>query len=728
MARKRRPSSITRIMIVTLVAIFILVTDVFCVSVEKKHLNSQTDLSPYVDNANTVVETTKALRGNIYDHNGNIIAQDVRAYNIVCILDKNRPSVGKEVTYVKDKEHTAEVLSRILMIDYDKVLSLLNQDVYQTELGNAGRNISKSFKDEIESENLPGIEFTDSIERIYPNHTFASNLIGYAIADETGSTVGQMGLELYLDSYLSGQDGKKTYQVDKNGYVLPGMKEDVISTINGDDVYLTIDSGIQQALETAFQQTAEQFQATSIWGGAMEIKTGKVIAWGQYPSFDPNNLENITNYNNIGSQSAYEPGSTMKTFDWAAAINEGKYNGDDLADGNEFCWTSDANNNPSKTDEEHSMGACIYNALGKKWGTVTLDDGLVWSLNTVAATIETQYITPEIYREYLDRFGFFKKVDTDGLPESAGTVQFTWPADKLSLSYGQGSTVTMLQMFQAYSAIFGDGTMVKPYFVESIRDPYDSSNVIYQAETTVTGNPITEDTAGKIQSVLYKVVNSESGSARFYQIPECKLIGKTGTAEVAGDDGKYEEGRNIASVMLAMPADDPQVLVYYAFDAPYTNAMATQTEAQKAFLRKIAQTYGFAQDSTVTAETTETAGNTELVESEMPSLLNHTVDYAQSALSGTNTNVIVLGNGHNVIDQYPKSGSTVETGDRIFLLTDASSFEMPDMIGWTRRDVAALWTVSGFGFELSGEGVVKSQSVPAGTTVTKGTEIKVEFG
>ena len=112
----------------------------------------------------------------------------------------------------------------------------------------------------------------------------------------------------------------------------------------------------------------------------------------------------------------------------------------------------------------------------------------------------------------------------------------------------------------------------------------------------------------------------------------------------------------------------------------------------------------------------------------MPSLLNHTVDFAQSALSGTNTNVIVLGNGHNVIDQYPKSGSTVETGDRIFLLTDASSFEMPDMTGWTRRDVAALWTVSGFGFELSGEGVVKSQSVPAGTTVTKGTEIKVEFG
>ena len=144
-------------------------------------------------------------------------------------------------------------------------------------------------------------------------------------------------------------------------------------------------------------------------------------------------------------------------------------------------------------------------------------------------------------------------------------------------------------------------------------------------------------------------------------------------------------------------------------------------------MRKIAQTYGFADTVTnVTSDTAETSQ--ELVTSSMPSLLNHTVDYATAQLNGTNTNVIVLGNGHNVIDQYPKTDTTISTGDRVFLLTDASSFEMPDLTGWTRKDVAALWTVTGFGFELSGEGVVKSQSVPAGTTVTKGTEIQVEFG
>ena len=727
--KQRKPKTVTNIMLVTLVIIMLLVTDVFYVAVMKVHFNSQTDLSPYVDNSNTIVEYTKAMRGNLYDRNGNVIAQDARTYNIVCILDPTRQSIDGQITYVKDKEATASALSKILLIDYDKVLGLLNQDVYQTELGNAGRNLSKNTKDEIEALNLPGIEFTDSIQRLYPNHTFASNLIGYAIADETGSTVGQMGLELYLESYLKGKDGKRVYQVDKNGYVLPGMKEENVSAVNGNDVYLTLDAGIQQALETAFRQTTEKFNATSVWGGVMEIDTGKVIAWGQSPGFDPNSLENITNYNNIGSQSAFEPGSTMKTFDWAAAINEGKYDGSALADGNEFCWTTDAQNNPSKTTKENSVGACIYNANQKQWGSVTLDDGLVYSLNTVAATIETQYITPAIYEKYLEDFGFFSRVDTDGLPESEGYKQFTWAADKLSLSYGQGSTVTMLQMMQAYSAIFSDGTMVKPYFVESIRDPYDSSNVIYQAERQVSGNPITEETASHVQSILYDVVNRDDGMARFYKIPECELIGKTGTAEVAGDDGKYQAGRNIASVMLAMPADDPQILVYYAFDADYTVEMATYTEPQKLLLRKIAQEYGFSKDNTdVSVATTDDSEDIELVETTMPSLLNHTIEYAQKCLDGSNTQLYVLGSGRNVIDQYPKSGDTLTSKDRVFLVTDANSFEMMDLSGWTRKDVAALWSVTGFGFELSGEGVVISQSVPAGTTVTKGTVIQVVFG
>jgi penicillin-binding protein 2B len=727
--RKRKNYAVRNIIIVTLVLMVVISSNVFLVSVGQLHFLSGTDLSVYADNQNVVTETEQALRGEILDRNGNVIAQDNKTYNIVCILDSSRPSVGDDVAYVKDKEHTAEVLSSILKMDKQKILDYLSQDKYQTELGLGGRNLSKSVKDEIEATDLTGIEFTDSIQRVYPNNVFASNLIGYAQSDENGDTVGKMGLELYLDSYLKGTDGYRTYQVDKDGYVLPGMKEETVSAVNGNNVYLTLDSGIQSALEQSFQITEETFNADRAWGGAMEISTGKVIAWGQTPSYNPNTLEDIEDYTNIGAQTPYEPGSTLKTFTWAAAINEGVYDGNATADGNEFCFTSDSNNDPVQTYSTDNYG-CIYNARKKQYGEIDLDHGLIYSLNTVAATIQTQYITPEIHLEYLKKFGFFSNVNTDGLPESSGLLNFTWPADKLSLSYGQGSTVTMLQLFQAYSAIFSDGTMVKPYFVDKIVDSYDSSNVVYQAETQVVGNPITADTAKQVQSIMYRVVNDEDGSARYYQIPECKIIAKTGTTQVAdssSDGNAYEtSNKTIVSLMAALPADNPQVLVYYAFEADYNPNAHAETEAITSFLRKVAQTYGFS-DSNTSSSDEQTTQETVTV-STMPDLLNHTVDYASNKLSSTGCETIVLGDGNTVIDQFPKTDSSVVSGQRVFLLTDTNSFTMPDMTGWTRKDVSSLWAVTGYAFELSGEGTVTSQSISPGTVVTKGTTIQVEFG
>lgn len=731
MRSRRRNSNraVRRIFIVTLAVIILISSNVFIVAVGKLHLRSGTDLSAYAESSNVVTETDQALRGTIYDRNGNVIAEDVRTYNIVCILSSSRLTGTGDAAYVKDKDTTADKLSAVLGIDRQKIYDYLNQDVYQTELGTGGRGLTETIKDEIDDLNLPGIEFTDSVTRSYPNGQFASNLIGYAQTDDSGSTVGKMGLELYLDSYLTGQNGSKTYQVDKDGYVLPGMKETSVSAVNGDDVYLTIDSGIQQSLEDSFKLSASQFDLTSAWGGAMEISTGKVLAWGQTPSFDPNNLSSITSYTNTGTQIPYEAGSTMKTFTWAAAMNEGLYDGTQTTNGNEYCFSGDSNNNPVRSSESDSYG-CIYNARHRQHGTVTLDTGLIESLNTVAATIENEVITPEKYLEYLKSFGFFQSVDTDGLPEETGTLNYTWPADKVSLSYGQGSTVTMLQMFQAYSAIFGDGSMKKPYFVDSIRDPYDSSNVVYQGETATTGTPITSDTATEIQALLTRVANDSDGTAKSYEIPECKIMGKTGTSQVASN-GSYDTGKVIYSIMAALPADNPQILVYYAYETDYTTDVALTAEAGTAFLRKVAQTYGFTNGdnsaaSSGTSSSTSTGYGTTITE--MPDLLNHTLDYANGKLSSSGATVVTLGSGSTVINQYPNSGGNVTSGQRVFLLTDSTSFTMPDLTGWTRKDVAALWDVTGFGFELSGTGTVVSQSIPAGTSVTKGTEIKVVFG
>jgi penicillin-binding protein 2B len=409
-----------------LVVMSLLAANVFYVSIVKKHFRSGTDLSAYADSANTIRETDKALRGNIYTRSGSIIAEDNRTYNIICILDENRLARDDEITYVKDKENTAKELSRILRTDKETILNYLNQDVWQTELGTAGRNLSESTKNEIEALNLPGIEFTDSIQRVYPLGTFASNLIGFAQSDETGSTIGRMGTELYLDTYLRGDDGYRIYQADKNGYILPGMKEESKSAENGKNVYTTLDQEIQEALEETFLMTEQAFKATRIWGAVMEIDTGKILAWGQYPGFDPNTLE-ITDYNNYGAQIPYEPGSTLKSVTWAAAINEGVYDGTAMIDANEYYYNWDDERNPHRTD--YSSAAPITNASGNRFGVIDYDHGLMYSSNVVAASIQTELITSQTNLDYLKKFGFFQTVKTDGMPEEKGILNFTWPSD-----------------------------------------------------------------------------------------------------------------------------------------------------------------------------------------------------------------------------------------------------------------------------------------------------------
>lgn len=723
--KKRSNNMLLFIFISTLVVMFVLIANVFFVSVMKVHLRSNTDLSLYADSANQVTEVLSASRGNIYDTNGVIIAQDVHTYDIICILDENRPAIAGTVAYVADPEYTASILSPILKMPEDRCLEFLKTEgQYQVELGTYGRNLSKETKELIESYDLPGITFRDSTERSYPLGVFASNLIGFAQSDETGLTVGKMGVELYLDNFLKGINGMRTYQADKNGFILPGMKEEVISPQNGANVYLTIDKDIQEALEQAFIQTNEIFDADRIWGSVMEVDTGKILAWGQSPSFDPNTLE-IEEYNNYGAQLPYEPGSTMKTFVYAAAINEGVYDGTAQVYSGPYCFSSNGND-PYRV--ESGGYACIYNAGRKNYGWVDYDYGLIYSSNTITASVETELITPDIYLSYLNDFGFFKSVDTEGMREQNGVLNFTWPYDKLALCYGQGSTVTMLQMMQAYSAIFSDGTMKKPYFIEKIVDPYDPNNVLYQAETQITGTPITEETAKQVQQILYRVVNDDDGTAKHYRIPETEIIGKTGTTEVAVS-GSYESGKTIVSLMSALPADDPKYMVYYCFEADYNPNAHYYTDPIKSILRKVAMLYGLS-DNSVDVETTdevtaETYVPQEIKSYEMANVLNHSLDYAYAKIAEYGANVIVLGSGNNVIDQSPKAGQSITTNQKLFLLTDTNSFVMPDMTGWSRKDVTAFWDLTDLSFKIEGNGKVVSQNIPAGTTINKDDAIEV---
>lgn len=702
-----------------LIVMAIMIINVFVVIIGKVHVRSMTHLDAYVDSVAYVSETIYANRGYIYDANGQVVAQDQKTYDIICYLDPNRLSNGNEIAYVDDPLYTSQVLSNILGMDQDEIFGYLTQtDVYQTELGVKGRNLSEETKDEILSyPGIHGISFRESTKRIYPlGSYFASYLLGFAQSDEMGKLIGKMGVEQYLNTELSGEDGRHIYQASKEGYVLPGMYDEVVEERNGYNVYLTIDSAIQQALQESFERVVEENNASKAWGSVMEIESGKILAWGQAPNFDPNSLD-IEDYTNYGSQMLYEPGSVMKSFIYAAAMDMGVYDGEAYFDSSPYCYYG---NDPYRVYDGSTYG-CVYNARQKSWGYIPLDYGLIYSSNVATSTLLSDYVGVDNYEAYLEKFGFFQAVNTDGILEETGYKNYTWPSEKLALTYGQGSSVTMLQLLQAYSAIFGNGEMVKPYFVDRVVDSYDPSIVIYQGERTVAGTPIKESTAKSMQALLERVVSDPAGTAQYYAIDEVTVMAKTGTSEIASLSGGYNEGDSITSVMLAFPADNPKYMIYYAYVSPYDYYNHTYSDPITDFIKRVAILTNVGYNAT-----DEQIENT-ISNYEMPSLINRDLAYVDNKLNDYGLDIIYIGDGDKVVEQYPKEEQTVFTGQKIFLKTDSSNITCPDFTNWTRKEVIEYWSTSGLPIVLDGYGIAYEQSLSPGSTLDTNTELIIKF-
>lgn len=699
--------------------VLVCIVNVFIVSIFKVHVRSNTSLEPYIESVSLVSEKIYAKRGNIYDTNGQIVAQDERTYDIICYLDDSR-KIGNKEDFVKDPLFTAQVLAVYLDMDQADIYYYLtyNPNLYQTELGLKGRNLSEETKDAIENyEGLQGIGFKESNRRIYnQGKNFAPYLIGFAQSDEQGKLVGKMGLEYYLNDELSGIDGKHIYQQDKYGYILNGMKEEIYPATNGYDVYTTIDTSIQQALQTAFDDVTSQNNASKAWGAVVEIESGKILAWGQTPSFDPNVLD-IENYNNMGSQVPYEPGSVMKSFIYAAAMDLDVYNGTATFDSSPYCYLSNGNN-PYRS--YGSNLGCISNAAGKTWGTIELDYGLIYSSNVATSTLLSDYVGTDRYSEYLEKFGFFQNVETDGIGEVPGIKHYTWPSEKLSLTYGQGSSVTMLQLLQAYTAIFGNGEMVKPYYIDKIVDS-DSNEIIYSGNRTVVSKPIKESTARQMQALLERVVSDKAGTAKYYAVDEVDIIAKTGTSEIVEGSG-YNSDDSITSVMLAFPANNPQYMIYFAYVSPYDYYNHTFSTPIKDLIRRTAIL------TDVGYKANQNQINNTITKDVMPNLVGKSSYEAIDLLKNKyNTDVVVIGNGDKVLKQYPENGEDVYSKSKTFIVTDSDNIELADFTGWTRKEVIIYWRLSNIAIQMEDYGVAYEQSLPKGTIVNNYSEIIVKF-
>ena len=270
-----------------------------------------------------------AKRGSIYSVNGDILAQNVSSYKLIAYLDPKRTTNKKRPQHVVDKEDTARKLAPILGMEEAEVLRYLSKEnVYQTEFGVKGKGLSELVKKQIDDLNLPGLAFYESFKRYYPKGDFASYTIGYTkeSSDEDNTIKGEMGIEKEYNELLKGEDGYSRYQKDLQGYKIPNTPVEVKDAVQGKDIYLTIDSNIQFFVEQAMHNADKEYDWQWFTVTIMDAKTGAILATSSSPSFDPNK-RNITNYLDLLISSPYEPGSTMKTFTYMAAMENGVYNG-----------------------------------------------------------------------------------------------------------------------------------------------------------------------------------------------------------------------------------------------------------------------------------------------------------------------------------------------------------------------------------------------------------------
>lgn len=645
--------------------------------------------------------TLSAKRGNIYDGNGNILGQDISSYTLIAYLDPSRTIKESDPQHVVDKENTALVLSKILDMDYDTILKYLNKTgVYQTEFGAKGKGLNEITKDCIKATNLPGLDFIETKMRYYPYGDFASYLVGYAKEQEKGNIVGELGIEKYFNDELTGIDGYKVYQKDRNGYKIAGTSEITEEAVDGADIYLTIDNNIQFFVEKAISKY-KKGECTSMTVVVCEAKTGKILAYGTNPSFDPNK-RNIVNYMDPISSVAFEPGSTMKIYTYMAALEAGVYDG-------KAKYKSGTFTTKDKTVIKD------WNNVG--WGTITFDKGFIYSSNTAVVNIMNSYMNADVLKNYFLRLGFGSKTGIDVSMEASGKIGFKYETEIFNAAFGQGIMTTPIQHVKALTSIANNGILLKPYVVEKVVS--SDGEVLLENSRTALGEVASVDTVSYVKNLMWHTINDSDGAAHGYAIKGYDIIGKTGTAQIASTNGKgYLTGASDhhRSIAIMFPKDDPQIIIYGV--ATYAKESYPLSNAVKEIIKNISKYYN------IYGEEEKQIDNSQIM---IENYLNKDTENVKETLSQSGLNVIVLGDGKKIIKQYPSNGINLVKGDKIFLLTNGSEIKLPDITGYSKIEVDELSKLINLPVIYDGNGYVSKQSIEKDTILNKDSILEISL-
>lgn len=664
------------------------------------------NISERVSNLYKRDEILKSVRGAIYDNSGNVIAEDSHSFTLYAILDKSSLDYKGKPMYVVDKKKTAEKLSTVIPLSEKKILKYLHpkHKAYQVEFGTAGSGISLATKKKIMAMHLPGIHFDETPSRLYPNGRFASHIIGIAQPFNDKKThsinlIGTMGIEKYFNKVLSGKDGRRIALVDAGEYQLPGGQHSYKAPINGNNIYLTIDSQLQIYLENLLDAVQNKYKPKALTAIVEDVKTGKIRAASQRPTFDPATRKGLNdNWRNILVQDSYEPGSVFKILSITAAIQEGKYNPKEYYRSGSITFN----------------GSTIHDWNYTGWGAIPFEQAFPRSSN-VGMSILVNRLGRQTWRRYLDNYHIGKKTNITLPDENSGLINIHSQIDQAVTSFGQGINVNAMQMMQVYSALANSGQMLKPQLVEKIVS--SSGKVIKRYKKIKVGKPVySQETAQTTLKLMRDVVEKEYGTGMTYKIPGKSIAVKTGTAQIAGIHGGYLKGdRNyLFSVVGLTPADNPRYCIYITMKQPQIMSDPPETIMSLIFKPLINRVSVSSKVDMMDEQIT------------IPSVKGQSREQAVRLLEKMGLYVETIGSGHKVEAQSILANTKVNPNSKIIIFT-GGIIRCPNMKGWTIKQVTQFANISKVKVEVLGKGKVYKQSRIPRSILNRNSKVKVEL-
>lgn len=659
-------------------------------------------------------------RGIIYDRNGKKLA-----------ISASIETLYVRPVEIKDAEDVSYRIAEVLNMNREDVLDRLTRKMDTVLLK---KKVEKEDVDKIRD--IEGVYSVDDSKRYYPNRNFAAHILGFTGTDNQGLD----GIEALFDKYLYGLPGRSISETDSAGRRIPFGFDMQYLPQDGYHLVLTIDEVIQHFAEKAIEEAVIDNKAKRGAAIAMDPKTGDILALAVKPDYDPNKPfepinegeqkfweglsaeelrdERLKMWRNYALSDIYEPGSTFKIITTAAGLEEGVISPDstfyckgfiNVGGRNLKCWRSYAPHG-HQTFVEAAQNSC----------------------NPVFIEV-AQRLGKENFLRYIKAFGFGEPTGVDLPGEAYGLVMnpsTVGPVELANMGFGQGVAVTPIQLVTAAAAIANEGILMEPRIALALKDRM--GNTIHEFEPKMKRQVISPQTARTEMEILETVVSDGTGSNAY--IPGFRVAGKTGTAQKVVD-GRYVQGKYVASFIGIAPADDPRVVLLVVIDEPDPGNYYGGQIAAPVVGSILGDTLRYLK---VQPRYTEEEAERLIQERvTVPDVGSMPLQEAINALNSNNLQYQVVGNvvegGDNpVVDQTPKPDIMVSEKSIVLLYLETYNHQnreviVPDVIGKTVNGATGLIKAEGLKVHISGVGTAVSQSPLPGEVVVADTVVKVIF-